>query len=327
MNELISLSAAAELIRQGRRLSVAGNEHTLDQLPAGAWIGGTIPYFMLSEGGTEVQDARVFVSDLGALGEVQIDCVGPTELTRILDEAPDNGFTQLIIPAGGQTLQRFAESAADSPEAFLKPTVGWVAGVHLSQIGQQRPWVYDGRTGHKHSDHAVLARVTLPPHQLVQVDIVNLFEPDGTDTLRFEHSGFTVDTCLVNGEPANLADYLQARGLCEGRQPLVGDYAGAHVNVSIQRVDAQARQVHLFAPVFAGVDYQLAEPVPDQGQAFRERIATSAQDGAVLSCNCVLNYLFGGLQGQAIGGTPGPFTFGEIAYQLLDQTQVTVRIV
>ena len=43
MNQLISLKAATDLILAGRFLAVAGPETVLDQLPAGRWIGGTIP--------------------------------------------------------------------------------------------------------------------------------------------------------------------------------------------------------------------------------------------------------------------------------------------
>jgi hypothetical protein len=44
------------------------------------------------------------------------------------------------------------------------------------------------------------------------------------------------------------------------------------------------------------------------------------------SCNCILNFLFGGLEGQKIGNLQGPVTFGEIGYQLLNQTLVVLRI-
>ena len=45
------------------------------------------------------------------------------------------------------------------------------------------------------------------------------------------------------------------------------------------------------------------------------------------SCNCILNYLYGELEGKVTEGMYGPVTFGEIAYQLLNQTLVYVRIV
>ena len=47
---------------------------------------------------------------------------------------------------------------------------------------------------------------------------------------------------------------------------------------------------------------------------------------AVMACICILNCLFGELEGKAIGGVAGPATFGEIAYQLLNQTMVVVKV-
>jgi hypothetical protein len=66
--------------------------------------------------------------------------------------------------------------------------------------------------------------------------------------------------------------------------------------------------------------------VPDYAAAFRARLADYDASGAAFSCNCILNFLFGELEGKAIGGVEGPVTFGEIAYQLLNQTMVVVRL-
>src|SRR3990167_4483130 len=90
MNQLITLQAAIDLIKQGKALSLAGNEATLDQLPAGNWIAGTIPYFMVAEGGTVVQDDRLFATELSHLGAVSIASYGPDELEGISGNAPDN---------------------------------------------------------------------------------------------------------------------------------------------------------------------------------------------------------------------------------------------
>ncbi len=46
----------------------------------------------------------------------------------------------------------------------------------------------------------------------------------------------------------------------------------------------------------------------------------------VLSCNCILNYQYGELEGRKIPPFTGPVTFGEVAYQLLNQTLVYVEI-
>ena len=326
MNELITIQAAADLIRQGVPLSLAGPESALDQLPPGNWIGGTIPYFMLASGGAIVTEGQVFATDLTHVGTVQVARYGPDELAGIAGNAPGNGLSLTIIPAGGQCHQRYAAEAANYEGAFLKPTVGWIAGVHLSELGQAKPKVYDGRTASKHEDQAVVAYVTLPEDQMALVDIVNLFEPDGGDLLRFTTTGFEVDSCTVNGETVNFAAYVRSRGLEHGALPLVGDFAGARVNASLQNVDAAGGHVALYAPVFPGVDYRFAAAVPDYAAAFRARLADQDSTGAVMACNCILNFIFGELEGKAIGGIEGPVTFGEIAYQLLNQTMVIVRV-
>jgi hypothetical protein len=326
MNQLISLQAAIDLIKTGTFLSLAGSESTLDKLPAGNWIGGTIPYFMLAEGGTVVRDDRLFATDLSQIGSVSLACYPHDGLDGITAHAPDNGFSQAIIPAGSQAHQRFSEEAANYKDAFIKPTVGWISGIHLDDFGKATPKVYDGRTASKHDNHAVVAYVTLPADKMACVDIVNLFEPDVGDVLTFTDTSFTVGDCLVNGEKVNFANYAVKHGLEQGKLPLVGDYAGAHVNVSLQKVDAAKGEVTLYAPVFPGVDYRFAKPVPDYAGAFVGRLANQDASGAVVSCNCILNFLFGELEGKVIGGIQGPATFGEIAYQLVNQTMVTVRV-
>lgn len=326
MNELITVAKAAEMIRAGAVLSLAGPESALDQLPAGHWIGGTIPYFMVEEGGTVVTDARVFATDLSHLGQVSIACYSADQLGGIVENAPDNGFSLTIIPAFGQTHRRFAAEASNNPDAFLKPTVGWISGIHLSDAGSASPKVYDGRSATKHDDAAVVAYVSLPADKLASIEIVNLFEPGDGDVLHFSETSFHVNECLVNGEKADFAQYVRSKGLDNGKLPLVGDFAGAHINVSLQNIDEATGTVNLYAPVFEGVDYRFAKPVGDYVAAFRSRLADVDSKGLLTGCNCILNFLYGELEGKAIGGVQGPATFGEIAYQLLNQTMVTIRI-
>lgn len=325
MNELMSVAQAVELIRSGAPLSLAGPEQVLDQMPRGNWIGGTSSYFMTPDGGTVVTEGQVFVTRLAGMGDVSVACYGPEELAGIAGNAPSNGFSLTIIPAGGKAHQRFAAEAADYPEAFLKPTVGWIAGVHLAELGRATPKVYDGRSATKHEDRAVVTYVAVPDPKLVSIEIVNLFEPEQGDVLRFFESSFNVRECEVNGERTSFADYVRRRGLDGGKLPLVGDFAGARLNASLQSV--QGDTVALYAPVFPGVDYHFATPVSDYAGAFRARLSGMEGADAALGCNCILNFLFGELEGKAIGGVAGPITFGEIAYQLLNQTMVIVKIV
>lgn len=326
-NTMVSLDAATKMINSGTPLCIAGPETALDQLPHGNWIGGTSPYFMLADGGVVTEGDFVFVTDLSGLGAVSIVSYGADELPGICAKAPDNSFVVTIIPSGSEVLKHFAADSADYTDAFLKPAVGWIAGVHLSEIGKVSAKVFDGRTGSKYDDRVVAAYVALPADRMVMVEIANIFEPGTGELITFDDTTFDVDSCKINGVATNFAAYVKAKGLDHGKQPLVGDYAGAHINVSLQTVDAVAGKVSLYAPVFAGIDYRFAKPVEDYAASLRARLASQNKQGAVFGCNCILNFLFGELEGKAIGGVAGPITFGEIAYQVLNQTAVLVRVI
>jgi len=172
----------------------------------------------------------------------------------------------------------------------------------------------------------VVAQVTLPAHKLANIEILNIFEPDGGDILTFPEISFEVHHCNVNGERTDLASYLKWRGAADGHLPLIGDFSGAKLNVSIQRCDGDKQGVQLYAPVYPGVDYCLAKPVENYTSAFLEK-ASSLTTQSDWSCNCILNFNFGSLEGRSIGGHAGPVTFGEIAYQLLNQTLVLLTVV
>jgi hypothetical protein len=199
-------------------------------------------------------------------------------------------------------------------------------GVDLGNLGKQTPKVYDGTSGRKYEDGAVVAYVSLPPSQLASIDIVNVFEPDGVDVLRFTTAGFSASECLVNGKPTMLATYLAKRGNIDGKLPLVGDFAGAHANVSFQSIDQQTGEVKFYAPVFPDVEYWITKPVVDYADTFNEKLRAMEDRQVAFSCNCILNYVYGELEGKKIGQAFGPMTFGEIGYQLLNQTFVAVQI-
>jgi hypothetical protein len=132
----------------------------------------------------------------------------------------------------------------------------------------------------------------------------------------------------VGGKRENVVDYMTRIGL-DLRLPLVSDRFGTKVNVSIQALDLTGRAVKFFAPVFKGVDYRPAKPVSGYSERFLAAIPSNVPldvQQSVFSCNCVLNYLHGQLEGRRTGALQGPMTFGEIAYQLLNQTLVQITI-
>lgn len=327
MNDLMNLDEATRLIEGGTPCCVAGDVDALRRLPRGEWIGGSIPYFMGPQGGVVTRD-KVFVTALPAAPRPRFQILSADEVGKVVTDAPAHGYSIVIVPAGSQAHARFAQDASTSAEALSHPTVGWVSGVHLSELNTARPVVFDGRTGEAHEDGLVVARVDLPEDRLALVEIVNIFESDDGDVLRFEQGGFEVHEALVNGERCNFADYLLARGNGDGTLPLVGNFGGAMLNASVRSVDAAQGRVQLYAPVFPNVDYRLAKPVKDYVETFRQRAAERSTEGLVFSCNCILNFVHGQFEGRSLGNAPvGPVTFGEIGYQLLNQTLVSLRLV
>lgn len=322
--QLVSVAAAAALIGAGETLAIAGERRLLEQLPRGNWIAGTIPYFMAQDGG-EMSRERLFVNRIPTpAGAATIRRYDAQSLARVCVEAPENGFSLIIIPAFSNVHSSFARGAPNYDEMFSKPLIGWVSGVHLDELAHERPLVFDGTAGSADDDCAVVMHVPLPDDSYARVDILNLFRQGAGDRLRFPETGFSAETCFVNGQATVFSEYLLARG-ADTRFPLVADYCGAMVNVSLKGIDREARRVDFYAPVFDDVEYRLADSLPDYVDAFARALPEEA-DGVAFSCNCILNYLYSDLEGKRLGRMPGPMTFGEIAYQLLNQTLVYLSI-
>lgn len=322
---LMSVDEASVLIKSGGFYSVAAEEALLRRLPRGHWIGGTIPYFVGQDGGRTTRE-HVFITTLplSAGHTPKLRWYDATSLQRVCTDAPGNGFSLIIIPAFCDLHSQFAREAPQYEDMYLKPLLGWIAGIHLDDLGKLAPRVVNGQTGEFDGARALVMHVPLPDTHYAHLDIVNLFEPGAGDRIRFTESGFQVRECLVNGKLVNFADYLKTNAI-DTRLPLVADYSGAMINVSVKGVDEADRRVDFYAPVFDDTEYRFAKPVPDYGAALAGALPADAAHLA-WSCNCILNYLYSELEGKRTGPITGPMTFGEIAYQLLNQTMVTLSI-
>jgi hypothetical protein len=324
-NSLLSFEAAVELIRNGEFLTVAGSEDLLARLPRGNWIGGTTSYFTALEGGVK-STSELFVTCMPESGHVKIAHYDVETLPNLMGDAPANGFTFAMVPHGSRTLQRFAAESRFWPEIFVKPVVGWVAGIDPFAGGHRVPKVIDGRTGAKFEDSMVAAHVQLPADQVAFVETINIFESDPQATIRFSQAGFEAVECTINGSPCRLADFLVRSGNAAGKLPLIGDFAGASINVSVQSIEAASGRVRFYAPVFPDVEYRLAKPVDNYQARFAERLEKYRDRSVAFSCNCILNYIHGALDGKQTGSLQGPVTFGELAYLLHNQTMVILHV-
>jgi len=306
--------------------AVSGDENLLSQLPEGNWIGGTIPYMMTEEkGGLTTRDS-LLVQQLphDEQAPSRVSVYDAKTIARIPEDEPASGYTFLVIPAFSDVHLAYGKDAPTFKNIFSHPIVGWVTGIHLDDLGKKKPKVFNGRTGEAYSDKAIGLHVPLPEGKAAVVDIVNIFERSEGPDIRFEADGFTVTDSLIDGERTNFARWLTEQKV-DTKLPLMADYDGALINVSIQSVDLEAGKVSLYAPVFKDRTYRVAKPVLDYVEAFKA-VTNRVSHDVPFACNCVLNYLYGRLEG-AQAGLPGPFTFGEIAYRLLNQTMVYCEVV
>jgi hypothetical protein len=322
---LLEVDEVAALIRGGETLLLAGDESPLSRLPRGKWIAGTIPYFMTEEGGV-VDRGRIFVERLPERSEYAgIRRYDEQSIARVYSDLPADAMGVIIAPFASPVHLSFALNAPSYSRFATAPLFGWISGVHLSDLGKVAPKVFDGATAEALERHAVVMHVTLPPGMRAEVAILNIFEKGDGPAITFPATGFSATDVRIDGVPRNFAEFVQETGL-DTRLPLVADYCGATINVSFQAVDRARGEVRFYAPVFAGVPYHHARPIEDYVDAFVSALPTGLTERIALSCNCVLNFVNSSLEGRTTRDIVGPATFGEIAYQLLNQTMVYLTI-
>jgi hypothetical protein len=318
---LQSVDEVSAAILRGEPLLLAGDERVLRQLPRGDWIGGTTPYFQ-AEAGCLVDREHVFVDAVPpGLRFSAIRQYREQELGRLYLDLPEDGVGIVITPAGTPVTLAFARAAPRLEGFARRPLIGWASGVHLDELGRAAPLAFDGTSAEALPDRLVVMQLALAPGASVQVDLVNIFMQGDGPPIVFPESGFSARDAEIGGRRQNLAHYVTAHGL-DTQLPLVADSAGASINVAFQTVDPARGEVAFYGPVFADLTYRHARPVGDYVDAFLARAPRGLGDKVAFSCSCILNYLYSQLEGRRAGDVTGPITFGEIAYQLLNQTMV-----
>ncbi|MCR5733272.1 MAG: hypothetical protein K6G22_01580 [Lachnospiraceae bacterium] len=318
---LITLEETVRLINAGKVLHIAADDSLLKELPTGKWIGGTTPYFMSEEGGIFTKE-RLFVNEIDYAEDIRIAAYGKYNVFQIVEECFDNGLTYIIMPYGSEVAAKYAKEAPEVEELLMHPVAGWVSGMDLQAPGV--PKVYDGTSGSSYTDKAVVMYVKLPEGRNAMISLVNMFSDDKADpVIRFYDNDLSVTKCMVDDKEWNLADYIRDNDI-DIKLPLVADLNGSYINTSIKSVENG--NVSFYAPVFKGVDYRFAKKVDDYALRFKESVDAAKAHAPVFSCNCILNYTYGDLNGQKIPPYTGPVTFGEVAYQLINQTLVYCEI-
>lgn len=319
----ITLEQAKELILKGKVLHIAADESLLDQLPRGKWIGGTTPYFITEDGGITSKD-KLFVNEIVYAVECKSEVYDRNNIFDITKDAYQNGISFLVMPFASEVTSFYAKEAPNCDDLLLNPIVGWITGFDLSSGSIAK--VYDGFTGTSYSDKAVALHICLPDDKIASIGIINIFNVDeNSPAIQFYEDSLSVNKCIINGKEEVFAHYISKNDI-DTKLPLVADYNGVLINVSIKSVSTENTSVDFYAPVFADKIYRFAQPVNDYATSFAQHLHELADVKLVFSCNCILNYIYGKLDGKTTPPFTGPVTFGEIAYQLLNQTLVYVEI-
>jgi hypothetical protein len=205
----------------------------------------------------------------------------------------------------------------------MKNIAGWISGLNLSEAGQI-PITVNGLTGEASKNKGVAVHIEVPADKQVSLGIVNIFEQDNSSpVIQFPKEGFSATTCTVNGKEMQFADFI-AQNKIDTKMPLVGDYSGQGINVSFKSIDKGV--VNFYAPVFPHIQYRMAKTISNYVERFNNQLEAHKSADAAFSCNCILNFLYGELENKDIEKFFGPITFGEIAYQLVNQTLVYVTV-
>jgi hypothetical protein len=318
---LITFEETSKMIADGKLLHIAGTEGLLKKLPKGKWIGGSTEYFMAKEGG-KVSGDLLFVDEF-PYADFAIKSYDTNTIPQVTEDSYDNGFTILIIPFDSAVHKEYAQNAAGYKMMFLRTIAGWISGLNLGKQGQT-PIAVNGMTQEVFADKAVALHLHTPADKAVSINIINIFEQDTSSPLiEFKEEGFSITKCLVDGKEVNFADYI-AKNAIDTKFPLVGDYSGTGVNVSFKAIENGV--VYLYAPVFNGIKYRMAKTITNYVDMFNKHLTKHKEVKPVFSCNCILNFLYGELENKKIDVFTGSITFGEIAYQLVNQTLVYVSV-
>ena len=321
-NQCLTLEQTIKLIEENKVLVISANDNLLQQLPKGNWVAATIPYFYFENKKGKKDTTRLIVSDFTEIiSNFKIITYKEYELYNFVKNSFENGFNFIVMPALTSIHLSFALEAPIYANLSEIPLTGLIAGADLDEFAEnQASKVYNGLLGESYDDSAVMLHVELPKDKKARVEIVNCFVPDTSCTIRVEEDTFRVSDCIIDDKEENLADYF-IRTNYDTRFPITCDYGDKIVNVGIQNIDKEKREVVLYGPMFDVFNYHLSLPIPDYPTVFRQKMKEleEKEKNMIYNCNCIQNYINGELDQQATGFT-GAATFGEIAYQLVNQS-------
>ncbi len=324
-NKLYTKEEVIEFIKQGRTMHLSGSEKMLENLPKGNWIAGMTPYFMDEVG--KVCDNKIYVEDFSLIAEeVKIVALDDKEIKDIAkNNTYTNGFIFVILPLESQVYYAFSNNSLEFDNIYDNPVVGYVSSCLFEDYGKVTPKVVIGTDPKLISDKAAVMYVKVNDRLRVRAEIMNFDTIDfDTPALKFPKTSFTQSDCLIDGKPGNIAEYLENVNNRLGHYPqLITSQNGALVNRDIKSVDLEKGEVSFFSPAYDSDEYRLVKPNNNYLRAFNDNLKKKTD---VMACfSCTSYFLLGDFEYQHVDYN-GVYTFGEIGYQLLNKTVVTLEV-
>lgn len=323
--KLYTTDEVSAFIQEGRVMLLTGMESAIRKLPKGKWIGGTSPYFMDTVG--KVNDDLIMVDDFTDIAKnICFDHFNEENIGNLFEHQFSNGFSVIVMPFDSPVHKSFATRALhDIPGMFENPLVGYISCCHLEDFGKAKTYSAFGIDGELSETNAVVLHVELNDGLVARAEIMNFDVIDETTpVIKFPVTSFVQSECTIDGKSANIVDYLLEYRKQRGQVvPLVAECGGALINRDIREIDEVNKTVSFFSPAEAGDEYRMSKPNGDYQQLFNEGLS---QKSNVVACFSCTSYFGGGqFEGKSIKQN-GVYAFGEIGYQLLNKTIVTLEV-
>ena len=326
---LKTFEETCNLINEGNLLQIVGVEALLRKLPKGNWIGGTGEHFVTKESGGETTTEKLYVTQF-ALGEndtknYTVKEYNEETIKDMPKDAYSSGFSIVIVPFGTPIFLEYSKNSVNYEDIFLKNIVGWGTGFNMAQLTNpvDTPLVFNGTTGDVLSNGAVVLHMELDKN--LSIGIINIFEADeNSPVVTFPEETTSITKAFVDGNEVNFADYLESNNI-NLQNPLVGDYSGQNIN-SPYIPPIKDGTVVTGTPVQPGVNYYFSKPIADYEKKIAESLDELKDKEILFSVNCVLNFIYGNLEGKKVESYSGSIAYGEIAYKMLTQTMVYIEV-
>lgn len=331
-NKLFTKDEVIDLINAGHVMLLSGSDNALKGLPKGKWIAGTTPYFM--DGTGKVDETNIFVDDFTDIAKnAKVEVFDTTNIKDIAKHGYNNGFIVMSIPIDTEIYFEFSNKSLEYENIYNNPLVGFVACCNFNDygnFGSLKTFVGAGNYGQLFHNKAVALYVELPENITARAEIINLDTIDySTPKVVFPKTSFFQSDCTIDGKPGNIADYLEnyvkPRMGGKGYTQMITSQNGALINRDPKVVDVEKGTASFFSPAYEGDEYYLVKPGNDYFTMFNDALKAKG-DAEIAACFSCISYFFGGsFEGKSIIKN-GCYAFGEIAYQLLNKTIVTLEI-